>query len=195
MRHVRLIRSGMTAGFSINLVNSRHRCQPAFHMRLMMLLFYHQLPAYARQTVPDSAAFRHSGPGPVWHWPLKQRMSRSAYCRLSLTHFEGQTACWRHGCGTNGAQKSGDGRKPVPRPWLSALLLRKKEARTPGMCFITPKAYFKTHSKTRCASICHSSSIRSILKMTGLVPSEQQVIIVFSAFIHPRMMEPPCNPV
>ena len=73
--------------------------------------------------------------------------------------------------------------------------LRKKEARAPEMCFITPKVFFKTHSKTRRASICHSSSIRSILKMTGLVPSEQQVIIVFSAFIHPRMMEPPCNPV
>lgn len=39
------------------------------------------------------------------------------------------------------------------------------------------------------------SSSRSILKITGLVPSEQQVIIVFSWFIQPFMMEPPCNPV
>ena len=36
-----------------------------------------------------------------------------------------------------------------------------------------------------------SSSIRSILKMTGLVPSEQQAIMVFSSFIQPLMMEPP----
>lgn len=40
----------------------------------------------------------------------------------------------------------------------------------------------------------HSISIRSILKMTGRVPSEQHAIMVFSAFIHPRMMEPPCKP-
>lgn len=37
----------------------------------------------------------------------------------------------------------------------------------------------------------YSPSIRSILKMTGLVPSEQQAIMVFSSRIQPRMMEPP----
>ena len=41
----------------------------------------------------------------------------------------------------------------------------------------------------------YSSSIRSILNMTGLVPSEQQQIISFSRFIHPFMIEPPCSPV
>ena len=41
----------------------------------------------------------------------------------------------------------------------------------------------------------YSSSIRSILNMTGLVPSEQQHIISFSRFIHPFMIEPPCSPV
>lgn len=40
-----------------------------------------------------------------------------------------------------------------------------------------------------------ASSTRSILKMTGRVPSEQQAIMVFSWFIHPFMMEPPCRPV
>lgn len=39
------------------------------------------------------------------------------------------------------------------------------------------------------------SSIRSILKITGRVPSEQQAIIVFSSFIQPFMIDPPCNPV
>lgn len=39
------------------------------------------------------------------------------------------------------------------------------------------------------------SSIRSILKITGRVPSEQQAIIVFSFFIQPFMIDPPCNPV
>ena len=39
------------------------------------------------------------------------------------------------------------------------------------------------------------SSSRSILKITGLVPAEEQGIIVFSWFIQPFMMEPPCNPV
>ena len=39
------------------------------------------------------------------------------------------------------------------------------------------------------------SSIRSILKITGRVPSEQQAIMVFSSFIQPFMIDPPCNPV
>lgn len=39
--------------------------------------------------------------------------------------------------------------------------------------------------------MCYSSLNRSILKITGLVPSEQQVIIVFSSFIHPFIIEPP----
>ncbi len=41
----------------------------------------------------------------------------------------------------------------------------------------------------------YSSSIRSILNITGRVPSEQQHIISFSRFIHPFMIEPPCSPV
>ena len=41
-------------------------------------------------------------------------------------------------------------------------------------------------------SVHHASqSIRSILKMTGRVPSEQQAIMVFSSFIQSRMIEPP----
>lgn len=40
-----------------------------------------------------------------------------------------------------------------------------------------------------------SLSRRSILKMTGRVPSEQQAIISFSCFIQPSMMEPPWRPV
>ena len=39
------------------------------------------------------------------------------------------------------------------------------------------------------------SSILSILNITGLVPSEQQAIIVFSSFIQPFIIEPPCSPV
>ena len=37
--------------------------------------------------------------------------------------------------------------------------------------------------------------MNEIIKMTGLVPSEQQVIISFSLFIQPFIMELPCNPV
>ena len=38
-----------------------------------------------------------------------------------------------------------------------------------------------------------SSSIRSSLKMTGRVPSLQHVIITFSSFVQPRIIEPPCR--
>jgi hypothetical protein len=37
----------------------------------------------------------------------------------------------------------------------------------------------------------HSSSIRSILKMTGLVPSERQAFMALSSRIQPRMMQSP----
>ena len=36
-----------------------------------------------------------------------------------------------------------------------------------------------------------ATSIRSILKMTGRVPSLQQAIIMRSSLVQPRMMEPP----
>lgn len=36
-------------------------------------------------------------------------------------------------------------------------------------------------------------SILSILKITGLVPSLQQAIIIRSSFVQPCIMEPPCN--
>lgn len=38
-----------------------------------------------------------------------------------------------------------------------------------------------------------SSSMRSILKITGRVPSLQQAIIIFSSFVQPRMIDPPCK--
>ncbi len=41
--------------------------------------------------------------------------------------------------------------------------------------------------------IYSSSSILSNLKITGRVPSLQHVIIILSLFVHPRIMEPPCN--
>jgi len=37
------------------------------------------------------------------------------------------------------------------------------------------------------------TSIRSILKMTGLVPSLQQAIMTRSSFVQPCMMAPPCS--
>ena len=40
-----------------------------------------------------------------------------------------------------------------------------------------------------------SSSIRSILNTTGRVPSLQQAIIIFSSFVHPFMIDPPCRAV
>ena len=41
----------------------------------------------------------------------------------------------------------------------------------------------------------YSQSILSMLKITGRASSEQQVIISFSRFIQPFIIEPPCNPV
>ena len=38
-----------------------------------------------------------------------------------------------------------------------------------------------------------SLSIRSILKMTGLVPSLQQAIMTRSSLVQPRMIAPPCS--
>ena len=48
--------------------------------------------------------------------------------------------------------------------------------------------------KINADKVLHGTSMRSILKITGLVPSEQHVIIQFSSLIHPFIMEPPCNP-
>ena len=50
------------------------------------------------------------------------------------------------------------------------------------------------YNKVYIISVFSSISILSILKITGRVPSEQQAIIVFSSFIQPRIIEPPCNP-
>ena len=44
-------------------------------------------------------------------------------------------------------------------------------------------------------AVSYTHLMRSILKITGLVPSEQQAIMVFSAFIQPFIIEPPCKPV
>ena len=38
---------------------------------------------------------------------------------------------------------------------------------------------------------CASSSVPSVMKITGRVPSLQQAIIIFSSFVQPFMIEPP----
>ena len=54
------------------------------------------------------------------------------------------------------------------------------------------KSSFASHSRS---SPLSGMSIRSILKITGRVPSLQQVIIMRSSFVQPFMMEPPCKAV
>ena len=50
------------------------------------------------------------------------------------------------------------------------------------------KSCFSSHARSSSLS---GMSIRSILKITGLVPSLQQAIIMRSSFVQPFMMEPP----
>jgi hypothetical protein len=52
------------------------------------------------------------------------------------------------------------------------------------------KSCFASHAVSSSFS---GMSMCSILKMTGLVPSLQQAIMILSSFIHPFMMEPPCS--
>ena len=52
------------------------------------------------------------------------------------------------------------------------------------------KFCFSNHSFSSSFS---GMSIRSILKITGRVPSLQQAIIILSSFVHLRIIEPPCN--
>ncbi len=54
------------------------------------------------------------------------------------------------------------------------------------------KSCFSSHSLSSSVS---GMSILSILKITGLVPSLQQAIIMRSSLVHPCMMEPPCSAV
>lgn len=81
--------------------------------------------------------------------------------------------------------------KPLLTPFIAsetrylAAPPRKLPAPTANMVFINSIN----------VNLNYSSSMRSTLKMTGRVPSEQQHIISFSCFIQPRMMEPPCRPV
>ena len=79
----------------------------------------------------------------------------------------------------------------TPEKWRSGL-----SAEAPFFYFgIVPNPVALYHHSlifSEDGSFNHSSiSIRSILKMTGRVPSLQQAIITFSSFVQPFIMEPP----